>query len=163
VELVRAAAGSHFVRADFSTRQAHGASHTTFDFDTTQHTDEAFGSGRLPPDRVPSRHAVEDATRGAVAAAASAGRLYRASTVLDRFDADCGDEGPLTLLRFDPKPALALAYELVGDHRLRTLDAIHLAVALTDGVDLAAGEKVTVITRDEDQATAARAAGLATA
>lgn len=98
-----------------------------------------------------------------VAAAARAGRLSQAPMVLDRFDADCGDEGPLTLLRFDPEPTLALAYQLVGDHRLRTLDAIHLAVALTDAVDLAAGEKVTVVTRDEDQATAARAAGLGTA
>jgi hypothetical protein len=99
----------------------------------------------------------------AVAAAGRAGRLSQAPMVMDRFDADCGDEGPLTLLRLDPEPVLGLAYELVRDHRLRTLDAIHLAVALTDAVDLAGGEKVTVITRDEEQAAAAaRAAGLTT-
>jgi hypothetical protein len=99
----------------------------------------------------------------AVAAAVRAGRLSEARVVLGRFDADCGDDGPLTLLRLEPEAVLTLGYELAGDHRLRTLDAIHLAVALTDAVDLAAGEKVTVVTRDENQATAARATGLATA
>jgi predicted nucleic acid-binding protein len=98
----------------------------------------------------------------AVAAAARTGRLSDVSTVLDRFDADCGDDGPLTLLRLDRELVFDTTYELVGDYRLRTLDAIHLAVALTDAADLAAGEKLTVVTRDEDQATAAREAGLAT-
>ena len=98
----------------------------------------------------------------AVTAARRAGCLPEASTVLDRFDADCGDDGPLTLLRLDPEPVLAIAHELVRDYRLRTLDAIHLAVALTDAADLAAGEKLTMVTRDEDQAAAAREAGIAT-
>lgn len=99
----------------------------------------------------------------AVTAAARGGRLVQARVVLDRFDADCGESGPLTLLRLDPESVLALAYRLVVDHRLRTLDAIHLAVALTDAVDLAAEEQVTVVTRDADQAAAVRAEGLATA
>lgn len=97
---------------------------------------------------------------GAVSAAARAGRLADARVILDRFDVDCADDGPLALLRLDPASALPLARRLVGEHRLRTLDAIHLAVALTDGVELAAGEPVDVVTRDDAQAAAATDLGL---
>lgn len=99
-------------------------------------------------------------TRVELASAVRAGRLSDSSTVLDRFDADCGDDGPVALLRLNPESVLPLAYRLVGEHRLRTLDAIHLAVALTDAVDLADGEGVTLVTRDDDQAQAGKAAGL---
>jgi predicted nucleic acid-binding protein len=99
----------------------------------------------------------------AVMAARRAGRLRKAQTVLDRFDADCGDEGPLTLVRcLQPGPVLAAAFDLVRRHCLRTLDALHLAVALTDVSDLAAGLPVVLVTRDEAQAHAAVAAGLTT-
>lgn len=99
----------------------------------------------------------------AVAAAHRGGQLRRTQPVLDRFDADCGDSGPLVLLRLDPAEALPLARRMVIEHRLRTLDAIHLAVALTDGISLAADEQVTMVTRDEEQAAAARIYGLETA
>jgi hypothetical protein len=40
------------------------------------------------------------------------------------------------------------------------LDAIHLAVALTEARDLAAGEPVSLVTRDKAQAAAAESLGL---
>jgi hypothetical protein len=44
-----------------------------------------------------------------------------------------------------------------------TLDAIHLAVALTSGTALAGGDSVVLVTRDDRQAAAAATMGLATA
>jgi hypothetical protein len=76
------------------------------------------------------------------------------------FDLDCGDDGPFTLLRLDPRVVLPMARQLVGQQALRTLDAIHLAVALTDAAALTDGEPVVLVTRDEQQAAAARALGL---
>jgi uncharacterized protein len=98
---------------------------------------------------------------GAVAAAFRSGRTSQARKVLDRFDGDCGEDGVITLLRLDPDSAFPLAYDLVGKHLLRTLDAIHVAVALTDVATLAAGEPISFVTRDQRQAAAAKAAGLA--
>jgi predicted nucleic acid-binding protein len=99
----------------------------------------------------------------AVAAAGRAGRLRRPRLLLDRFDADCGDSGSLTLLTLDTTAILPLARRLVREHAVRTLDALHLAVALTDAVDLAAGEPVSMVTRDPAQAAAAESLGLALA
>lgn len=97
----------------------------------------------------------------AIRAADRAGRLRRGQDVLDRIDADCREEGPLTLLALRPDVVLRLAYRLVLEHRLRTLDAIHLAVALEECPPLADGDDIVFVTRDTDQATAAAAAGLA--
>lgn len=98
----------------------------------------------------------------AISAAARAGRVRRPHVVLDRFDADCGDDGLLSLLRLDPGPILERACALVRAHAIRTLDAVHVAVALVDAVDLAAGEPVVFVTRDVAQATVALAVGLET-
>jgi hypothetical protein len=76
----------------------------------------------------------------------------------DRFDADC--QGPLTVLALDTARTLPLARQLVRSHPLRTLDAIHLAVALTDATERAAGDPVALITRDPAQADVAGAVGL---
>ncbi len=97
----------------------------------------------------------------AVAAAVRAGRLPAPDVVLDRFDADCGDDGPLTLLRLDTESVLPVARQLVRTHRVRTLDALHLAVALTDATALAGDAVVVLVSRDADQVEAARASGLA--
>ncbi len=96
----------------------------------------------------------------AVAAAGRAGRLRRPRVLLDRFDRDCNGNGPFTLLALHPAAVLPLARRLVREHAVRTLDAIHLAVALTDAVDLAAGEPVSMVTRDRAQAAAAESLGL---
>lgn len=55
----------------------------------------------------------------AVAAAGRAGRLPRPHLMQARFDADCADEGPITLLRFDSDEAFPVAYDLLASHRLR--------------------------------------------
>jgi uncharacterized protein len=99
----------------------------------------------------------------AVSAAGRAGRVAKPQAFLDRFDADLGDDGPLTLLALDPGTVLPLAYRLVGEHRLRTIDAMHLAVALTAATELADGDQVCLVTRDADQAVAAHALGMTTA
>lgn len=97
---------------------------------------------------------------GAVAAAFRAARTEGAADLLVRFDVDCGDDGVMTLLRLDPATTFPTAQRLVTDHALRTLDAIHVAVALTDVTTLAAGEPVELVTRDRCQAAAAAALGL---
>ncbi|MBA2487996.1 MAG: hypothetical protein H0V36_01580 [Chloroflexi bacterium] len=44
---------------------------------------------------------------------------------------------------------------IVTDHRVPTLDAIHLAVAIEECPALADGEAIEFVTRDRDQAAAA--------
>lgn len=95
----------------------------------------------------------------AVAAAVRAGRLTEDSGLLERFDADCGDDGPLLLLAFDSATVLALGRRLVGEHPLRTLDALHLAVLLTGAAAL--GDEVVLLSRDAMQAAAAVELGIA--
>ena len=95
----------------------------------------------------------------AAAAAARAGRIADAAAVLAAFDADCGDDGPLALLRMQPEDVLPRAVALVQQQRLRTLDAIHLAVAL-DVPRLLAVDDLGFVTRDQGQAAAAEALGL---
>jgi len=98
----------------------------------------------------------------AIAAAGRAGRLRRPTLFLHRFEADCSDEGPIALLRLEPERVLDRARGLLVEHPLRTLDAIHLAVALLTAMELAAGEPLVFVTRDADQASAATALGLRT-
>ena len=95
----------------------------------------------------------------AVQAAVRAGRIRRAEVLLRRFDSDCADGGPIALLALDREVVLQAAYDLVLRFRLRTLDAVHLAVATGDPA--IAGD-VVLVTRDADQAAAARTLGLAT-
>ncbi|MGH2682401.1 MAG: type II toxin-antitoxin system VapC family toxin [Actinomycetota bacterium] len=97
----------------------------------------------------------------AVRAAARAARLLKWRAILARIDADCAEDGPITLLALRPLEVLPTAYRLVIDHKLRTLDSLHLAVALEECPSLANGGAVTFITRDEDQAAAAAALGFA--
>lgn len=95
----------------------------------------------------------------AVAAAVRTGRLPPDTGLLDRFDVDCGADGALLMIRFDAVEVLPLAHRLVGEHRLRTLDALHLAVALTGAAALA--DEVVLLSRDVRQAEAAAALGIA--
>lgn len=96
----------------------------------------------------------------AVAAAHRGHRLAEPTAVLNRFEWDCRDEGAFTLLRMNPRTIMPAARQLVGTHRLRSLDALHLATALRDATPLAGGEPVGMVTRDERQAAAAREHGL---
>ncbi|NIH78704.1 type II toxin-antitoxin system VapC family toxin [Amycolatopsis viridis] len=97
----------------------------------------------------------------AMATARNNGRIRDASGALARFDAEAGGEGALSLVPLVPQVIMPAACRLVSDHHaLRTLDAIHLAVALHDTTGLANGEPVVMVTRDRRQAEAAEAHGL---
>lgn len=96
----------------------------------------------------------------AVAAAARAKRLRRPDWLLAQADADCGPDGPIVLLALDPGTVLPCARQFVLEHGVRTLDALHLAVAVTTVTELAAGEPVEFVTCDQRQAQAAEASGL---
>lgn len=97
----------------------------------------------------------------AVHAAHRDGRVTEPDELLEVFDADCGEDGPIALLRLQHDVVLGLATTMLSEHPLRSLDALHLAVARTAAVDLAAGEPVVLVTRDHRQAAAAAALGMA--
>jgi predicted nucleic acid-binding protein len=94
----------------------------------------------------------------ALHAAARHGLLGDAQTVRAEISADA--RGPLLFIALDPPRVFPLAMQLCVRHRLRALDAIHLAVALTSGRELVGAVPLTFITRDADQTAAARAEGL---
>lgn len=104
-----------------------------------------------------SRVELASATR----AAARGGRLRSWRALLTRIDADCQEEGPIALIRLRPEVVLPVAYGLVLERRLRTLDAIHLAVAAEECPALAGNDDIVFVTRDRDQAAAAATAGFA--
>ena len=95
----------------------------------------------------------------ALKAAERAGRLEDADLALERIDADLSGK-PILTIRLDPVTLVPRSRELVLAHRLRTLDAVHLAVALGLGAFVEEAE-IVFVTRDVDQASAARALGLA--
>jgi hypothetical protein len=55
---------------------------------------------------------------------------------------------------------MTLAATLVTRYPLRTLDALHLAVARTTATELAGTEPVILVSRDERQRAAAAALGM---
>lgn len=95
----------------------------------------------------------------AIVAARRADRIPDSTQVLARFEADCRAGGPLQLLVLRSSTVMARAHQLVLDHPLRALDAIHLAVALEDGLGLAGDDGLAFVTRDQAQAAAAVALG----
>jgi predicted nucleic acid-binding protein len=96
----------------------------------------------------------------AIAAASRAGRLADGPTVIARFEADCATGGPINLLAIRSGPVMERAARLTQEHRLRSLDAIHLAVALEDARPLADEGTLVFATRDRHQSSAARKLGL---
>jgi len=96
----------------------------------------------------------------AIMSASRSGRATGWQSVLATVEKDMGPDGPITLISLRRAVILATAYRLVLEHRLRTLDAIHLAVAIEECPGLAAGEEVAFVTRGRDQAAAAGALGL---
>lgn len=95
----------------------------------------------------------------ALAGAHRGQRIADPDAVLAQFKADCEEEGTFTFLELDSE-ILSLACQLVSQHPLRSLDAIHLATALIRALPLAGGEIVAMVTRDHRQAAAAKACGL---
>ena len=94
----------------------------------------------------------------AVRAAERARRLSGADAVLRRIELDLGRR--LVTLALSAGSVLPRARELILAHRLRTLDALHLATALVLAPGLADDGVVVLLTRDDDQAAAARELGL---
>ncbi|MBA3432497.1 MAG: type II toxin-antitoxin system VapC family toxin [Actinobacteria bacterium] len=94
-----------------------------------------------------------------VTAAERARRIESADDLLAVIDTDLTTA--IGLLPLRPATVLPEARRIVLDHRVRTLDAIHLAVALElrDGEE----DEVTFVTRDADQAAAAKALGFSLA
>ncbi|MDP9397469.1 MAG: type II toxin-antitoxin system VapC family toxin [Actinomycetota bacterium] len=74
-------------------------------------------------------------------------------------DEDCGDGARVSLLRLQPEDVLPRAVSLVQQQRLRTLDAIHVVVALSVP-HLLVADDVTLVTRDQRQEVGAHALGL---
>ncbi|GHG72661.1 type II toxin-antitoxin system VapC family toxin [Amycolatopsis acidiphila] len=96
----------------------------------------------------------------AVTAAKRAGRIPDGRAFLDQFDEDARS-GLLGLIPLVASRIMPAARRLVTEnHPLRTLDAIHLAVALHETAPLTSGEPVALVTRDQRQAEAAKAHGL---
>lgn len=97
---------------------------------------------------------------GAVSSAFRARRKVELEAVLRRFDLDVGGAGRVLLLALRPDVVLPRARSIVLEHPVRTLDAIHLAVALEEAPIVAGDEPVLFVTRDARQAAAAAALGL---
>lgn len=97
---------------------------------------------------------------GAVSSAFRARRRVELEAVLRRFDLDSGGAGRVMLLALRPDVVLPRARSIVLEHPVRTLDAIHLAVALEEAPIVAGDEPVVFVTGDARQAAAAAALGL---
>ena len=93
----------------------------------------------------------------AVARATRDGRIGQslADCLLADFGADTASDGRLAVATFDAEAAFATAKRLLGKYRLRTLDALQLAAAMS--VAATTDEELAFCTRDEDQAAVARA------
>lgn len=101
----------------------------------------------------------------ALATALRHGRIDAAGFLarLNEYQTAATDEGPVLLIGLDPPTIVPRARELVLDHDVRTLDALHLAVAETAGRALAEDEDLVFVTRDAQQRAVAEALGMATA
>lgn len=91
-------------------------------------------------------------------AAERSGRILDAGAALVGVEQDFSGRGPVLVVELRSDPVLQRAREVVLAHRVGTLDAIHLAVALEQSE--AFGEPIVFVTRDDEQAIAARDLGL---
>ncbi|MDQ6773394.1 MAG: type II toxin-antitoxin system VapC family toxin [Candidatus Dormibacteraeota bacterium] len=87
---------------------------------------------------------------------ARTGRAGDAGALLALLAEDTGEAGPLTLLRVDSERLEIRATEIVREHALRSLDALHVAVAELAARPLVEpAERIAFASRDEAQQTAA--------
>ena len=97
----------------------------------------------------------------AATAAMRLGRISDHLGLLRQFDHDTATGGHFGVIPLAPHRILPAARRLVlENHPLRTLDAIHLAVALYEVSALTGGEPAVMVTRDRRQADVAKANGL---
>jgi uncharacterized protein len=111
-------------------------------------------------------HLLVTATWTVVEVTSALVRASRAARTLDLpgllalLDADTGEAGPVTLLRAEQRRLEARTLEIVREHALRSLDALHLAVADVAARPLAdLGTAVAFASRDDLQRRAATALG----
>ena len=79
--------------------------------------------------------------------------------LLAAFEADTAVDGPVTLLRPDVVAVEARAIEIVREHAIRSLDALHLAVAELAALPLSSPEDCGFASRDSAQAGVAAKLG----
>ncbi|WP_433016742.1 type II toxin-antitoxin system VapC family toxin [Kribbella sp. CA-294648] len=79
--------------------------------------------------------------------------------LLAAFETDVAVDGPVTLLRPDAVATEARAVEIVREYAIRSLDALHLAVADLAAMPLASPEACGFASRDTAQAEAAAKLG----
>jgi uncharacterized protein len=75
--------------------------------------------------------------------------------LLAAFESDTATDGPVTLLRPDQAAVEGRAIEIVREHALRSLDALHVAVAELAAMPLASPEECGFASRDNAQAAVA--------
>jgi uncharacterized protein len=96
----------------------------------------------------------------ALVRATRARRIDDLDGALTSLDADTGADGPITLIRADQLTAENVARQLVREHSLRALDALHIAVAELSARPLAGDdEDVGFASRADAQRAAATALG----
>ncbi|HYZ09519.1 MAG TPA: type II toxin-antitoxin system VapC family toxin [Pseudonocardiaceae bacterium] len=96
----------------------------------------------------------------ALCRAARGHRIANPDELLAVLAADLGEDGPVTVLRAAPEQVEHRSTRLVREHPLRSLDALHLAVAEIAAVPLLEpGEQLGFASRDEAQRSAAVALG----
>ena len=79
--------------------------------------------------------------------------------LLAAFETDTAIDGPVTLLRPDAVAIEARATEIVREHAIRSLDALHLAVAELAGMPLSSPDACGFASRDHAQAEVAAKLG----
>jgi predicted nucleic acid-binding protein len=79
--------------------------------------------------------------------------------LLGAFETDTAVEGPVTLLRVDAVAVEARAIDIVREHAIRSLDALHLAVAELAAMPLSSPEPCGFASRDRAQAEVAAKLG----
>lgn len=79
--------------------------------------------------------------------------------LLAAFESDTAVDGPVTLLRADAVAVEARAIEIVREHGIRSLDALHVAVAGLAAMPLASPEACGFASRDMTQAEVAAKEG----
>jgi predicted nucleic acid-binding protein len=100
-----------------------------------------------------------------LAAAHRQGRIddQRFEEALDWYQRAPGLAGAIRRIPLDPLTIIPRARQIVLHHPVKTLDALQLAVADTDGRALAEDDELVFVTRDSQQRAVAEALGMATA
>lgn len=110
--------------------------------------------------RTVSWAAVQVEAASALRSAIRARRTPNPAVPARRLSALFSRPGSLMLLPGADPDLLPLAIDIIGRQRIRALDALHLATALTEGRRLAGRHPLVFVTADSAQAEAAAAEGL---